>query len=372
MAKKLLITKFFPPAIGGIENYYLNFCNRLDPQEIVVLADTHPLSEEFDKNQKYKIYRADFFGGKVSPRWRPLKSAMADIIKAEGIGQILFGHFHPLCLLGAKFNLPYVVFGHGTDITQIKNNFWQKFTFKKVVSHYNCQSLITNSQFLADEMSKLLPNNSKIKIVYPGINFEPLSKIDMSQVNDKKKLLNFDNDDVILLSLGRIEAEKNFAAIIKLMPEMLAKIPQLKYLIVGGGSQLEELKALAQNYGLRHQVIFTGAINDSLEAKKEYYQMAHVFITASLRPEGFGISYLEAQAAKTVVIASKLGGSAEAVKDNETGLLVDPNNTEEIKQAIYKAVLDRDLWNKLSANGVEWAHNFDWDNQIDQLKNILG
>ena len=135
MKKTLLITKFFPPAIGGIENYFSEVCQRLEPQETVVLTSPQNNAVEFDDNQKYKIYRAEFFSGRVQPRWRHLKRIIQQIIKDEGIEQIIFGHFHPLCLLGKKIGLPYFIFGHGTDVTQIKNSWWQKYALKKSYSN---------------------------------------------------------------------------------------------------------------------------------------------------------------------------------------------------------------------------------------------
>jgi phosphatidyl-myo-inositol dimannoside synthase len=370
MAKKLLITYSFPPRVGGIENYYFNLCGRLDPNEIVVLAHIHYQSQEFDSKQDYKIYRTDFFSGKFPPRWRQMKNTIKDIIAKEGIEEIIFGHFHPFCLLGAELGLPYFVFNHGSDITQA-NDWWQKRSLLKVYQHPLCLKFIVNSNFLADQVASLVGNRSKIEIVNPGIDFDSLIK-EAEGLVGKKELLGFSSKDIVLVSMGRIEPEKNLEAIIKLMPELLPQIPNLKYLIVGEGSDLERLQGLAVNYGLKYQVIFTGAVDTDSDIKSFYYQLGHIFVVPSLKPEGFGISYLEASAAKTAVIASKFGGSAEAVKDGETGILVDPNNSEEIKNAILKLVSDQGLWEKMSSAGVLWARGFDWKYQLEKIKQIIG
>jgi phosphatidylinositol alpha-1,6-mannosyltransferase len=155
------------------------------------------------------------------------------------------------------------------------------------------------------------------------------------------------------------------------MPEMMQKIPNLKYVVVGDGSDLERLKGVAVNQGLKYQVIFTGPVPTDSDAKSFYYQLGHIFITASLKPEGFGISYIEAQATKTPVIASKFGGSAEAVKDGETGILVNPSVSSEIAAAIYRLVEDRELWEKMSTAGVAWAKGFDWELQLEKIKKTI-
>lgn len=370
IGKVLLITYSFPPAIGGIENYYSNVCSRMDPASIVVLAQNHPESAEFDDKQKYKVYRTEFFSGKIPPRWTPLKGEILKIIKAEKIEQIIFGHFHPLCLLGAKLNLSYFIFGHGTDIMQIQHDIWQVRALKKSYRHPLCKKFVANSKFIYDELNRLIGNSSKLEIIYPGVDFDAINA-PVEDFSGRKKLMGLDDNDIVMLSLGRVEPEKNYAEIIKLMPEMLKIVPQLKYVIVGDGSDMENLKLLVQSYDLKYNVIFTGAVKGDMAAKAFYYQLSHIYITVSAKPEGFGISFLEAAAAKTVVIASKFGGSIEAVKDGETGLLVDPKSAKEIRDAILKVALDRELWEKMSKAGQAWAKNFSWDLQMKKILEIL-
>jgi phosphatidylinositol alpha-1,6-mannosyltransferase len=148
-------------------------------------------------------------------------------------------------------------------------------------------------------------------------------------------------------------------------------VPELKYIIVGGGSQEEKLKNLAQQLGLKYNVIFAGEVTNIPEAKAFYLQLAHIYVTASLKPEGFGIGYLEAAATKTAVIASKFGGSKEAVIGGVTGILVDPQITREIKEAIIKIATDRELWRRLTEAGQKRAREFDWSKQIEKIKNTI-
>ena len=210
----------------------------------------------------------------------------------------------------------------------------------------------------------------KIEVAYPGIDYEALNKVD-EDFASKKKLLGLDDNDTIMLSMCRLEPEKNLEAIIKLMPELLSIAPQLKYIIVGSGSQEKQLKTLAEQLGLKYNVIFAGEVTNIPEAKAFYLQLAHIYITASLKPEGFGISYLEASATRTAVIASKFGGSREAVIGGVTGILVDPQITREIKEAIVKIVTDRELWRRLAEAGQKRAQEFDWKNQIEKIKQII-
>ena len=65
-----------------------------------------------------------------------------------------------------------------------------------------------------------------------------------------------------------------------------------------------------------------------------------------------------------------IGGVKEAVKDGETGVLLDPQKSEEIRQVIYRIALDRKLWDKLASAGQVWAKNFDWTKQMEKIKEV--
>ena len=369
MKKTLLITYFFPPLIGGMENYFFNLCGGLPADRLVVLAQNYPEARAFDQKQKYPIYRAEFFSGRFRPRWRNLKNDIQAIISHEKIEQLAFGHFHPFNIIGVELPLPLVIFGHGTDITQIKKSWWQKFTFKKVYRRAN--RFIVNSNFLAQEIKSLVGNNSKVSVVYPGVDFTGLNE-PISDLSQEKNKLGLQDSDLILLSLCRLEPEKNLGAVIRSLPMLLDKVSNLKYLIVGAGSQRAALEEMVVQLDIKNQVRFIGAIENISSAKRLYYQLAHLFIVPSLKPEGFGISYLEAQACRTPVIASRFGGSAEAVLDGHTGILVDPASQTEMTAAIYKLISDKVLWEQMAAaSQARIKQEFNWLDKIEEVKKLL-
>ncbi|MEK7072240.1 MAG: glycosyltransferase family 4 protein [Patescibacteria group bacterium] len=369
MKKTLLITYFFPPQIGGMENYYLNLCQNLPADKIVVLTQKNSNANQFDQNQKYKIYRTDFFGGLISPHWWQLKGKINRIKKEEVIEQIIFGHFHPLNILGNYFGLPYFIFVHGTDVRQVKNNFWQKIIFKKV--YKNCLKIIANSDYIAKEVQKITGSDEKISVIYPGINYSVFDK-PADDLEDKKRELGLEKDDLVMLSLGRLIKQKNFATIIELLPAWLMDFPNLKYVIVGTGKEQENLIKLVDDLGLKKSVKFAGRIDNNDNSKKVYYQLADLFVSISSAPEGFGISYLEAQASGLPVVASKMGGSAEAIVDHQTGLLVDPHDLGQIKEAILELLSDKIKRNNYGQAGkTRLQEKFDWSKQINKIKEIL-
>ncbi|MEI6288692.1 MAG: glycosyltransferase family 4 protein [bacterium] len=369
MKKTLLVTNFFPPAIGGIENYYFNLCKLLDTDKLVVLAQEEQNEKDYDLSQLFPVYRSNFFGGKISPRWWHLKKEINDICQIQKIENLVFGHFHNLSILGRYQKLPYFVFAHGTDVLQAQNNFLQNKAFKEMYKGVN--TIIANSNFLAGEIEKITGDKQKIKVIYPGINFDELNQ-SIPDMAKRKEALGIGANDIVMLSLGRLVAEKRYEAIINMMPTLLEKLPNLKYLIVGEGPEKEALHNLIGQLDLTDKIKLIDKVETGSADKAFYFQAAHLFVTVSAKPEGFGISYLEAQATGTPVVASKFGGSAEAVPDGHVGKLVDPENISGTVEAIYEILSDTDLWQKYSEAGKARAQKeFDWKIQVEKIKNIL-
>jgi glycosyltransferase involved in cell wall biosynthesis len=127
------------------------------------------------------------------------------------------------------------------------------------------------------------------------------------------------------------EQAKGFDEILDILPRLVAEIPNLVYIAVGDGSDRMRLEAKATALGVRDHCVFPGYVSES--EKLEYYRSADLFAMPS-RLEGFGYVFLEALATGLPVIASKIDGSREAIRDGAWGILVDPRTPEELIAAI--------------------------------------
>ncbi|MGH9422854.1 MAG: glycosyltransferase family 4 protein [Thermoanaerobaculia bacterium] len=135
----------------------------------------------------------------------------------------------------------------------------------------------------------------------------------------------------VLMTLGRVvaaERYKGFDEVLDVLPDLDADV---SYLIAGGGNDVPRLKHKAADLGIGDRVIFTGLFPEA--EKTDLYNLADVYVMPS-RGEGFGFVLLEAMACGVPVIASRLDGGREAVRNGELGLLVDPTNPAEIRAAI--------------------------------------
>jgi len=110
------------------------------------------------------------------------------------------------------------------------------------------------------------------------------------------------------------------------------------YLICGDGDDRLRLEQKAERLGVADRTVFAGYVPE--EEKEDHYRLADAFVMPG-RGEGFGIVYLEAMACGVPVVASSADASREAVRNGQLGVVVDPDDPDDIKRGIHRA-LDAD------------------------------
>ena len=145
-------------------------------------------------------------------------------------------------------------------------------------------------------------------------------------------------DQPILLTVARMETTeryKGFDEIIQVLPEILQAVPDAHYLILGQGSDRARLEQLVTHAGLNRSVTFVDTVQrDELCA---HYNLCDLFAMPS-RGEGFGIVFLEALACGKPALAGNRDGSVDPLRDGDLGLLVDPENLRDLRDAIIAAM----------------------------------
>ena len=142
----------------------------------------------------------------------------------------------------------------------------------------------------------------------------------------------------VIMTLARLagfERYKGVDEILECLPDLLAREPDLKYLVVGDGDDQKRLEAKAQALGLGSRVVFTGFVPDT--EKADHLRLADVFALPG-RGEGFGIVFLEALACGVPVVGSMLDGSREALLNGELGELANPDSRASIVECVLRAL----------------------------------
>jgi glycosyltransferase involved in cell wall biosynthesis len=129
--------------------------------------------------------------------------------------------------------------------------------------------------------------------------------------------------------VGRLVPQKGFLDVLACGPEILSFKPDTRFVITGEGPQRAELEQAACNAGISHSVVFTGARADI----QCFYAAMDIFVLPSLN-EGMPMTVLEAMAAGKPVVASRVGAVPQIVCDGESGILVQPGNRRELKDAL--------------------------------------
>lgn len=170
------------------------------------------------------------------------------------------------------------------------------------------------------------------------------------------------NEIPTVLTVSRLtksDAYKGVDVLLLAWPEVRRQVPGARLVVVGDGDQADDLQRLAELLGVASSVSFLGRVSD--ENRDEAYATADVFALpgrASFDPpqgEGFGLVFLEAQAAGLPVIAGRGGGSPEALVDGETGLLVDGEDPQDVANAVVRLLTDSELRATMRTAGSAWV-----------------
>lgn len=195
---------------------------------------------------------------------------------------------------------------------------------------------------------KVKVNSSKVVLINNGVPFP--RNVSSFEVKTLKEKLKINDSDFVIGSVGRLrDFHKRYSDIIK----AVALIPfnkNIKILIVGDGPDKSNLKELAKNLGLSENLILVGLQMDT----SPYFKLMDVFCLASYM-EGFGLVLVEAMFHKLAVIGSKVGGIINIIDDHKTGLLVDPQNPQQIADRINELITNEPFRIEMGINGFEKA-----------------
>ncbi|MGN6616591.1 MAG: glycosyltransferase family 4 protein [Ilyomonas sp.] len=159
-----------------------------------------------------------------------------------------------------------------------------------------------------------------------------------------------DNDTVILGSVGLLTARKGFNVLIEAIRRLDNSIVQntpFKLLIFGDGEDKPKLQKQITESGLEKKVVLAGYRDDILS----YMNSFDIFILPSIGFEDFPYVIIEAMLLKKPVIGTNVAGIPEQIQDEYNGYVVEPNNAQELTQAIAKLVADRAMQTTMGLNG---------------------
>ncbi len=258
-----------------------------------------------------------------------LRALIKALGSRPGPDVVICGHIClvPYAWLAARWaRVPLVLFGYGIDVWEPTSSRLGNFLAARA------DALVCITEVTADRFCAWLGRDAaKAAILPPCVDLTAFTPGPPRQDLLAEHGL---EGKQVLMTMSRLDASERYKGhdeILAVLPELLAKRPELVYLIVGDGDDRPRLEQKVEVLGLTPHVRFAGRIDEARKA--DYYRIADAFAMPG-RGEGFGIVYLEAMACGIPVLASVLDGSREAVKEGDLGMMVDPRDPQALRAAL--------------------------------------
>jgi glycosyltransferase involved in cell wall biosynthesis len=202
-------------------------------------------------------------------------------------------------------------------------------------------------------------NDDNIKIIYNGIHWDDWKKVpDKKIFRDKYPQIS----DKFVIFAGRLATNKGLTNLIEAMS--LGDSNKFDLVVMGADMGLgKDLDALALSHKVKMHRL--GHVDD--DVYRSALATAEVLVLPS-EYEAFGIVLLEAAAANTPVIGTRVGGIPEAMSENNNGLIVDYDNSIELSKAIFSILEDSNMAKEMGDFGRGFSENFAWINIIDLIE----
>jgi len=376
----LIVALDFKPNIGGIAEYTHQIARNLHSagDNVTVLAQRRIGDREFDLGCPYRVHRHDFEALRSASLIRRYidsygwikshaKDQPAEIIISNALGAKVLISW----LVAKTLHLPYSIFTHGLEINM---EVGLRGKLARRLSLRGADKVFCNSSFTQSLVMKHGVLRNRTLIIPGGVSIK-----DFKAGTDKSRSpitaeFGLENKKVIF-TLGRLVERKGNDMVIKALPKLLQEIPDAMYLIGGDGPYEGKLRTLAQENGVENHVIFAGRLSDS--ERQAFYNASDVFVMPCRElengdVEGFGIVFSEANACGKPIIVGKSGGAIDAVKNNETGLLVNPLDIDQIADAIIYLLRHPDIAKQMGRNGRQRVEReLTWEKIIPRMRSEL-
>ena len=347
-------------AFGGIPTYNRLVCRVLNEfgQSQVLIATDHESDIERPALTLPNVKLEAFAHNRLALARRVVRLGLS-----REFDLVLVGHvnYAPLGWLLKKLQprLRYGVLLYGIEaweqLSPIRRRALQQADFTISISDYTRQKAIEANLLIAERVH-LLHN------AFESPKLEATPAADQSPEIVGTRLLS-------VCRLDQNEQYKGVDKVIEVLQDVAAKVPDVQYIVVGGGTDLERHRQLALKLGVAERVHFVGFLSD--DALQARYQECDLFVMPSAG-EGFGFVFLEAMHYRKAIIAANSGGAPEVVEDGVTGRLVEYSDKQGLADALIDLCLKPDLRASMGKAGHQRLQdNFTFPYFREKLSSIL-
>lgn len=386
MSATLVVTNDFPPRAGGIESFVESVVRRL-PGRVVVHTRRHPALADAQRALDAELGALGVVVVR-DPRTLLLPTpALARRVsataRAHGCDRAWFGAAAPLGLLAPALRRAgvrrTVATTHGHEV------WWARLpgsraALRAVATRNDAVTVLGPAT--GAPIAAALPEDlrGRLTTLSPGVDPAAFGR---PQDDDAGRALRERwglAARPLVLCVSRLVARKGQDVLLRALPQVQRAVPGAALVLVGEGPRRQHLERLADSLGLRRgpggDVVLTGRLPGgqlaAALAAADVFAMPCRDRLGGLETEGLGICFLEAAASGRPVVVGRSGGAPDAVRDGETGLLVDGTDVGAVAGAVASLLADPARARALGAAGRAWVREaWGWDERAAALAQLL-
>ena len=373
--KIAIVAEGFRPYVGGVETRYTKLAEKLarrhDVDVVTLIQNTQPtIGEDVPENEvwgRVRVFRVkvqgEYFsedGTRSLKGVREFAKRCVEKLRGSDYDVILASEWPLLHIPYIKRSTRHPII---VDWHEVWGTYYWRFGLKgvggylleKAIARLKDVRHVAVSEFTRNRLKKILRVHGDVPVIWNGVDFDEYREISAVKREFGK-----------IVFFGRFAPHKGIELLIDAFKIVRRSRPEATLYIIGDGP-------------LRDRVTFTASKVDGVRVhlavprKKllEHIKSAWIVAIPSSR-EGQGISYLEAMAAGTPVIAAKSPYNAfsSMARDGEDALIVERERSA-LAKGIFRLLEDEHLWRRLSENGKKFAFRFTWDEIILKLEKVL-
>ena len=246
---------------------------------------------------------------------------------------------------------PFILSVWGSDVYHFpyKNRF-NKWIFKLIIKDCDkvCSTSIAMKKIIEEEYKRF-----DVEVISFGVDidlFKPSNNNQEFNVGTIKSIEDYNGIDCLIDAAKLVTVDYN---------------KNIYFYIVGDGSLKKDMQQKAKNLQIEDKIKFEGFVEH--ENVTKYYNNLSIFVAVSRR-ESFGVSILEAASCEIPSITSNIGGLTEVNINNETGIVINPDDPEKLADSIIKLYEQKELRLKLGKNARKRVEKkFNWTNNVNEM-----
>ena len=377
MPRYLVLTELFLPTKGGTAVWFAEVYRRLSGKEThIVTADVpgaaavdamHPNTVHRIHMRRVTWLRPESLGMYANLFIKSLWLALTHRFDAIHAGRALPEGI--TAWLVARLTLhPVVIYAHGEELTT-----WGYGGKYKAMCFAlrHADRVIANSEFTRDELLKMGVEESRIHLIYPGVDVERFRP--SLECTDLRQSVGVTDAGKLILSVGRLSRRKGFDQVIQALPVLVDAGLDVRYALIGIGEDQDYLLNLALVHGVADRVHLLGHV--SVDELPRWYNACDVFAMPNRDingdTEGFGMVFIEAAACGKPTIAGQAGGTGAAVLDRITGLRIPGDSLEHVTAALVSILSKPDIAQRLGHQGyIRVMNEFAWTQVAYKTANL--